>query len=252
VTGGFTKDPGNEVFGRLIAVRRAALGLSQEALAARMETSKRNVAGIENGVPPRLEMLERLGAALAPEPATHPAWRSLGGRWRWGVLAIAVLVPALVILNGQAGEGGGGASAERLPRAESPAPTDPAPVVRVYTRAKPGSEIQRVGQAQRRTAHSTTGAGPRQGQSPGTGGSHWGSAPETTLRPTSPATPAPPPSGAAPPQPSGSGSPSAPLNPTGKPEGTPGNGPGGGESGGGNGTGAGNGPGGTGPPGQIR
>lgn len=251
MTGGFTKDQGNEVFGRLIAVRRAALGLSQEALAARMETSKRNVAGIENGVPPRLEMLERLGAALVPEPTTHPAWRPLGGRLRWGGLAIAILVPALVILNGHGGEGDGGASAERLPRAESPAPTVPAPVVRVYTRAKPGSETRREAQAQTTNARSTKGAAPRQEQSPATGEDHWGSAPETTLKPTSPATPAPPPSGAVSPQPSGSGSPPPPLKPTGKPEGTPGNGPGGG-SGGGNGTGGGNGPGGTGPPGQNR
>jgi hypothetical protein len=210
-----------------------------------LETSRANVARMEHGLPPRLETLERLGPALAAEP--NATRRPLGGRWALAGVSIAILVPTLVILNGRGGESGGGASAERVPRAESPPQTAPAPVVRVYAPA-----IPREAKAHRAEARKAKGPAPRHGQSPATGEKPQGSAPETTLEPTSPASPAPTPSGAVTPQPSGSGTTSTPLKPTGKPEGTPGNGPGAGGSGGANGTAGGNGPDGTGPPGQLR
>jgi transcriptional regulator with XRE-family HTH domain len=249
IKGSGTIGRGDEIFGRLIAVRRAALGLSQEDLAARIETSQARVAGIEGGRPPNLETVERLAAALAAEPRTGPARRYLAGRWRWGGLAIAILVPTLVIVSGRGGESGksdGGALSQRPPGAESITPAAPAPVVRVQ--GKPRTEIQKETQAHKSKAQKTRGAAGRHEQSPAAGKEPPGSAPET-LKPTSPA---PPPSGIVSPQPSGSGSPSAPLKPTGKPAGTPGNGPGGGGSGGDNGTAGGNGPDGTGPPGQLR
>lgn len=120
VNGSATIRRGDEVFGRLVAVRRAALGLSQEALAARMEASQASVAGIESGrsptlETPTLETLERLASALDAEPRTGPAWRTLAGRWRWGGLAIAVLVPAVVILNGRAGDPDRASSSEDPP-----------------------------------------------------------------------------------------------------------------------------------------
>jgi transcriptional regulator with XRE-family HTH domain len=240
---------GDEIFGRLVAVRRAALGLSQEDLAARMETRSANVAGIENGRRPSLETLERLAVALTADPRTGSAWSSLGGRWRWGGLAVAVAIAALVILNGGSGDTDGGAPLERLPEAASPAPAALPPIVRLDATGKPQRETQKEAKAQKRR-----GAASRHERGTATVEQHLQSSPETTLAPTSPAKPAPgPPSTGVSPQPSGSGSPSAPVNPTGKPEGSPGNGPGG-SSGSGNpdGSGGGNGPGGTGPPGQLR
>jgi DNA-binding XRE family transcriptional regulator len=255
INGNGTIRQGDEIFGRLVAVRRAALGLRQEDLAARMETSQANVAGIENGRPSSLETLERLAVALAAEPRTGSAWSSLGGRWRWGGLAIAILVAALVILSGHSGENGGGASSQRLPEAASPAPAAPTPAVRVDAHGahgKPLRETKKQAKAQKTKGATRDERGNATDQEPPQ------SAPHATLTPTSPTEPAPrAPSDAVSPQPSGSGSPSAPLKPTGKPDGSPGNGPdggggSGGGSGGGNGSGGSNGPGGTGPPGQMR
>jgi transcriptional regulator with XRE-family HTH domain len=247
INGGRTISQGDEVLGRLIAVRRAALGLSQEDLAARLKTSKAHVTGIENGLPPSLETLERLAAELAAEPRKAPAWRSLRGPWRWGGVAVAFLVPALLILTGRSGETDRGASSEPLPESAPPAPAAPAPVVQVDTQGTPQSETQ----AQRETkAENTKGAAPRPERDAAGGEEPRQSPPESTLGATSPAKPAPsPPADAGSPQPPESGSPSPPPEqppkPTGKPEDTPGNGPGGG------GSAPGNGPGGTGPPGQL-
>lgn len=109
---------GDEIFGRLVAVRRAGLGLSQEELAARIDTSQANVARIEEGQSPSTETLTRLATALNTEPGTGaPSSRTriwnLDGEERR--LAIAVLIPLLVILGGALsvgvhGFGGGGRS----------------------------------------------------------------------------------------------------------------------------------------------
>jgi transcriptional regulator with XRE-family HTH domain len=245
-----TTREGDEIFGRLIAVRRAALGLSQEDLAARMGKSQANIARIENGRPPSREILESLAVALAAEPGRDSVWSSLRGRWRWGGLAIAILVPALLIMNGRSGETDGGASSELLPEAARPAPTAPAHVLQVDAHGKPLA-LSKSGKEAK--AHKTKDPTSPDERPHSTGEEPSGSAPKATLGPTSPTQPAPkPPSGAAPSQPAGSGSPSAPLQPTGKPDGSAGNGPGGtGGSGGGGVPGGGNGPGGTGPPGQL-
>ena len=94
---------GDEIFGRLVAVRRAGLGLSQQDLAARIDTSQANVARIEEGQSPSTETLTRLATALNAEPGTSaPSFRAriwnLDGEERR--LAIAVLIPVLVILGG--------------------------------------------------------------------------------------------------------------------------------------------------------
>ena len=73
-----------------MAVRRARLGLSQEDLAARIDTSQANVARVEEGQLPSTETLKRLAAALDVEPWRVPVRRP----------AIAVLTPVLVILGG--------------------------------------------------------------------------------------------------------------------------------------------------------
>lgn len=251
INGRATTREGDEIFGRLVAVRRAALGLSQEDLAASMETRKANIARIENGRPPSRKMLESLAVALAAEPRRGSAWSSLGGRWHWGGLAIALLVPALLILNGRSGETDGGASSQPLPEAARPAPAAPAHVLRVDAHGQPLA-LSKSGKKAK--AHKTKDPTPRHERPHSTGEEPSQPAPKATLAPTSPTQPAPkPPSGAAPSQPAGSGSPSAPLQPTGKPDGSPGNGPGGtGGSGGGGVPGGGNGPGGIGPPGQLR
>jgi transcriptional regulator with XRE-family HTH domain len=251
INGNRISSQGDEIFGRLVAVRRAALGLSQEDLAARMETSQASVAGIENGRPPSLEVLELLGVALAAEPRPGSGWRSVGGRWRWGGLAIAFLVPALLILNGRSGENGGGASSERLPAAISPAQAAPASVHRVGARGKSLTLRKTVNESK---AQKTKEATPAAVGGAALGKEHPHPALGTTLAPTSPAKPTPSlPAAVVSPPPSDSSSTSAPPRPTGKPEGTPGNGPGGGGGSNGGGVpGVGNGPGGTGPPGQPR
>lgn len=94
---------GGEVFGRLVAVRRAGLGLRQEDLAARIDTSQANVARIEEGQPPSTETLRRLAAVLHIESGTGAP--SLRTRF-WNLdaegrrFAIAVLIPVVVILGG--------------------------------------------------------------------------------------------------------------------------------------------------------
>jgi transcriptional regulator with XRE-family HTH domain len=251
INGNGISSQGDEIFGRLVAVRRAALGLSQEDLAARMETSQASVAGIENGRPPSLEALELLGVALAAEPRTGSGWSSVGGRWRWGGLAIAILVAALLILNGRSGENDGGASSERLPEAASPAQAAPAPVLRVDPQGKSLTLRKTVNESK---AQKTKDATPAAVGGDALGEEHPHSAPGATLAPTSPAKPTEnPPSAVVSPPPSDSSSTSAPPRPTGKPEGSPGNGPsGGGGSNGAGVPGGGNGPGGTGQPGQSR
>jgi transcriptional regulator with XRE-family HTH domain len=251
INGNGSSSQGDEIFGRLVAVRRAALGLSQEDLAGRMETSQASVAGIESGRAPSLEALELLGVALAAEPRTGSGWRSVGGRWRWGGLAIAILVAALLILNdGRSGENDGGASSGRLPEAAYPAQAAPAPVLRVGPQGKSLTLRETVNESK---PQKTKGATPSDvgGAAPGEGHPH--SAPGATLAPTSPAKPTPsPPSAVVSPPPSDSSSTPAPLRPTGTPEGSPGNGPGGGGGSNGGGVpGGGNGPGGGGPPGQM-
>jgi transcriptional regulator with XRE-family HTH domain len=249
INGDGIRSQGDEIFGRLVAVRRAALGLSQEDLAARMETSQASVAGIENGRSPSLEALELLGVALAAEPRTGSGWRSVGGRRRWGGLAIAFLVPALLILNGRFGENGGGASSQRLPEAASPAQAAPAPVLRVGAQGQSLTLGKTVNESKAQKAKDAT---PTATGGAPLGQEHPHSALGATLAPTPPTKRTPsPPSAVVSPPPSDSSSTSAPPRPTGKPEGTPGNGPGGGGGSNGGGLpGGGNGPGGTGPPGQ--
>jgi transcriptional regulator with XRE-family HTH domain len=246
---------GDQIFGRLVAVRRAALGLSQEDLAARMGTSQANIAGIEHGRPPSLETLERLAVALAAKSRRGPAWTSLGGRWRLAGLAIAILVPALLILNGRSGETDYGAASAHLPEAASPPPAAPEPAVRVVAHGERLMASPKEAKDLKAKELKSEAATPRQEGGGVTGEEPPRPTPNAALAPRSPAEPAPqPPSGAASPQPSGSGGPSAPLQPTGKPDGSPGTGPGGdgGSGGGGSGGSGGNGPDGTGPPGQLR
>jgi transcriptional regulator with XRE-family HTH domain len=114
---------GDEIFGRLVAVRRARLGLSQEELAARMHTSQSNVARIEKGRAASAGTLKRLAAALDVEPRTRPLWNSLGPRWLLEGLAIAVLMLAgLRLANTDSGE-----SSHQMPQVLS-APPAAAPV----------------------------------------------------------------------------------------------------------------------------
>jgi transcriptional regulator with XRE-family HTH domain len=264
----------DEIFGRLIAVRRAALGLSQSDLAARMGTSQASLAEVEGGREASPEMLQRLEAALAAEPKAGSRWSSLGRHWPWAVLAIAIAIPTIVILSGRPAESDLGGSSERVPEAESPVPTGPEAAVRAHPPGEPGREARKETKAkktkaQKRKAEKMKGAAPRRERG-GAREERRPSAPGATLGPTSPAKPAPvPPSGAGAPQPSAPGSPSTSPEPT-EPEDPPTSGPGGGSggggsggggsggggsggggSGGGDGSGDGNGPDGTGPPGQI-
>ena len=64
-------------FGRLVTARRSVLGLSQEALALRMRTSRAAVERIEAGQPTSPEALQRLCAALSGEPETGALRRSI-------------------------------------------------------------------------------------------------------------------------------------------------------------------------------
>ncbi len=116
---------GGEVFGRLVAVRRAGLGLSQEDLAARMDTSQPNIAGMEEGRPPSFDTLMRLATALNVEPGTAAVLNSLGGRRLWGPLAIAVLAPVLVSVGLRSSGTDGGDSFRHSPQAVSAAPAVP-------------------------------------------------------------------------------------------------------------------------------
>ena len=75
--GGRSNGPTNVNFGRLVAVRRSALGLSQERLAARMHTSPSAVARIEEGHPPSHEVMQALTAALHGERAPGALRRSI-------------------------------------------------------------------------------------------------------------------------------------------------------------------------------
>jgi transcriptional regulator with XRE-family HTH domain len=234
---------GGEIFGRLVAVRRAGLGLSQEDLATRMDTSQSNVAGIEEGRPPSLDTLTRLATALDVEPGTAAVLSSLGGRRLWGSLGIAVPICVLAIVGLRISGTDGGDSFGRLPEAASAAPAPP--VVGMETagtrqdRGEPGDEEapgdsrsnSRDSRSSSGDKRSSTGA-PRQSASQPAG--QGGITPARTPRPKPPpapsvsppqqAAPAPP---VSPLDPSGQGSPSVAPKPTGKPVGTPGNGPGG-------------------------
>jgi ribosome-binding protein aMBF1 (putative translation factor) len=55
---------GGRVYGRLVADKRARLGLTQKELAARMRTNPETVARIEEGHPPSTDLGRRLGMAL--------------------------------------------------------------------------------------------------------------------------------------------------------------------------------------------
>jgi transcriptional regulator with XRE-family HTH domain len=232
---------GGQIFGRLVAVRRAGLGLSQEDLAARMDTSQPNVAGMEEGRPPSFDTLMRLATALDVEPGTAAVLNSLGGRRLWGGLAIAVLAPVLVSVGLRSSGTDGGDSFRQLPQPVSAAPAAPvvaaraAPVVGIETAAPRQDRGKRADEEAPADSRSSTGA-PRQSapQPAGPGGI------------TSPRTPQPKPVPApsvSPPQPSSQEGPSAPPpKPTGKPVDSPGNGPGGGNALGGA----------TGPDGQTR
>jgi transcriptional regulator with XRE-family HTH domain len=128
---------GGEIFGRLIAVRRDGLKLSQADLAARIDTSQANVARIEEGQPPSTKTLTLLAAALDTEPETGAPFRTrireLDAEQRR--LAIGVLIPMLVILGGSlsvvlhglgsAERHPGGGPSRLAPQAVSAAPTVP-------------------------------------------------------------------------------------------------------------------------------
>jgi transcriptional regulator with XRE-family HTH domain len=309
-----------EELGRLVAARRARLGLSQADLASIIDTSQSHVARIEEGQPPSTETAERLAAALNMEvgtwayiravaiiaalylsmivvdgggarigltaaaggalwlsgivarrgaatrilrpiaPATasgsgaRTPWSSRGRRWLLGGLAIAVLVPVLVILGGRFFGTDGGDSSRQLPQAASAAPAAPLVGMEAQKRA-PNTKNAAPQQDRGRRANeeapggsrSSSGA-PRQAapEPAGAGGGALAHTPRPKPPPAQSISPAPSP-----------GSPSAPVHTTGKPVGSPGNGPGGSNAGGGNGpggsnAGGGNGPGGTGPPGQMR
>ncbi len=75
--GGRSNGPTSVNFGRLVAARRSALGLSQERLAARMHTSPSAVARIEEGHPPSHEVMQALTAALHGERAPGALRRSI-------------------------------------------------------------------------------------------------------------------------------------------------------------------------------
>jgi transcriptional regulator with XRE-family HTH domain len=122
---------GTKVFGRLVAVRRTGLGLSQEDLAARIDTSRAHVARIEEGQSPSTETLGRLAAALQVEsrtgaPSLRTRIRNLDAEGRR--LAIAALIPVLVILGGALSvvvEGLGGAG--RVSGADDGVPSQQSP-----------------------------------------------------------------------------------------------------------------------------
>jgi transcriptional regulator with XRE-family HTH domain len=94
---------GDKIFGRLVAVRRIGLGLSEEDLAARIDTSRAHVARIEEGQSPSTETLGLLTAALDVESRTGaPSLRTRIGNLdaEERRTAIAALIPVLVILGG--------------------------------------------------------------------------------------------------------------------------------------------------------
>ncbi len=71
------KVKGREPLGRLVAARRAELGLTQEDLAVRMNVSQATVAGIESDQRPSAETLRRLAKALLPEEGETVLLRSI-------------------------------------------------------------------------------------------------------------------------------------------------------------------------------
>jgi transcriptional regulator with XRE-family HTH domain len=60
-----------EKLGRLVAARRAELGLTHRDLATRMDVSRATIARIEKGQPQSTETLRRLAKALRPEKGTE-------------------------------------------------------------------------------------------------------------------------------------------------------------------------------------
>lgn len=171
-----------ERFGRIVAVRRIELGLSQEDLAMRMGTSRSGVARIEAGETPSPEALQRLLVALNGEPAAPPARapfvrapatrrkrtprkpasrigtplaptprkrttrKPLDKRWLWGALAIVVLVPLLVVLGARAFGGGGESSPQSL-EAVTAVPTALAAVEQVQAQAQQAEEARAAKEA---------------------------------------------------------------------------------------------------------
>ena len=182
-----------ERFGRIVAVRRAELGLSQEDLAVRMGTSRSGVARIEAGQTPSPEALHRLLVALNGEPAAPPPrpsfvrapatrraqrpWKRtpttptsltqtpltqtpltetprtetpgkpLDRRWLWGALAIAVLVPLLVVVGARAFSGGGGETSPQSLEAVTAVPSVLAAVEQVQEQAQQAEETRAAKEA---------------------------------------------------------------------------------------------------------
>jgi transcriptional regulator with XRE-family HTH domain len=118
---------GGTVYGHLVAYERGRLGLSQEELAARVETSPATIARIEEGHPPGAELRRRLTETLYTEPqnglvrrmassvpmrrvpavAPSPPRLTLGSRRLWGGVAIAFTVVLLGVIGSRLASGDG-------------------------------------------------------------------------------------------------------------------------------------------------
>jgi transcriptional regulator with XRE-family HTH domain len=118
---------GGTVYGHLVAYERGRLGLSQEELAARVETSPATIARIEEGHPPGAELRRRLTETLYTEPqnglvrrmassvpmrrvpavASPPPRLNLGSRRLWGGVAIALTVVLLAVVGSRLASGDG-------------------------------------------------------------------------------------------------------------------------------------------------
>jgi transcriptional regulator with XRE-family HTH domain len=152
---------GRRTLGRLVAIRRTELGLTQKDLAVRMGVSLASIVRIEEGHPPSTDALRQLAEALPPEEGKEELsrwierelhWRSpqfrrqgarapqgsldvrlrsLDGRWRWrgptAVVLAAVLLTAGVIVAARTVGGGGDSSPQ--PAQVVSAPPAPPPVV---------------------------------------------------------------------------------------------------------------------------
>lgn len=79
--GGQLTAPGRQILGRLVAVRRARLGLTRADLAQMMNLSPRNVTSIEEGRASSDEMLKRLAAVLGVDRRTEGLRSTFGARW---------------------------------------------------------------------------------------------------------------------------------------------------------------------------
>jgi transcriptional regulator with XRE-family HTH domain len=148
---------GRERLGRQVAVRRAELGLTQANLAERMDVSPATVARIEDGERQSSETLRRLAQALPSEEegnevllrsierellgrgaTLEPSASGRGGvgRWLWGGLALAALIPVAVLLAGRSSDSGGDPAPEPAAVVAVPPPAPP-PVQPVKKEKKP-------------------------------------------------------------------------------------------------------------------